>query len=82
MYKKRKSAVGTRRTIKPSKPGQKPITYRVGSLHTATHTPQGQKIPKSKLRGALAGNYGKAAERKANLAVHVFHVKAKKKGRC
>lgn len=77
--KKRKGAKV--RVIKPNKPGQKPIKYRPGGLHRATGTPQSQKIPKSKLRAALSGKYGAAAAKKARLAVNVFHVKPKRKGK-
>lgn len=73
--KRRKGAkAGSTRTI-PAKDGKPAIKYKVGSLHKATGTPQGQKIPKAKLKKALAGGYGAAAKKKAELAVNVFGVK-------
>lgn len=61
--------------VMPTKPGQKPITYKKGGLHQSLGVPQGQPIPKSKLRAAKAGKYGPKAEKEANLAINVFHVK-------
>ncbi len=45
-------------TIKPSAPGQKPITFQKGGLHATTGTPPGEKIPAAKIAAALAGKYG------------------------
>lgn len=45
-------------TISPSEPGQKPITFQKGGLHSTTGTPPDQKIPKSKIAAALAGRFG------------------------
>lgn len=65
---------GQRVTIKPKKTGQKKITYTKGGLHASLGVPQGQPISKSKLRSAIAGNYGPKAKKEAEMAVHVFHV--------
>lgn len=76
MYKatQPKRGPGKIRTIKPKKKGQKTIKYRPGGLHASTGTPKGQKIPKSKLRAALAGRYGPKAKKQADMAKNVFHV--------
>jgi hypothetical protein len=66
--------VGQRVTIKPKKAGQKKITYTKGGLHASTGTPQGQKIPASKMAAARAGKYGPKAKKQAALATNVFHV--------
>ena len=60
------------KTIEPSKPGQKAISFHPGGLHTSTHTPQGQKIPAAKKAAALAGKYGPKAEKQANFAKNVL----------
>lgn len=39
-----------------------------GRLHRLTGTPLGQKIPEAKMRAALAGKYGKAGIKEAQLA--------------
>lgn len=74
-------AKGGMRTIKPSKPGQKPISYRPGGLHRSLGVPAGKPIPKSKLRAALAGKYGPKAKKQAAMAHNVFHVSAKRKAK-
>lgn len=45
-------------TIKPSAPGEKPITFQKGGLHATTNTPPDEKIPKAKIAAALAGKMG------------------------
>jgi hypothetical protein len=52
-------------TIKPTAPGQKPISFHKGGLHATTSTPMGQKIPSSKIAAALAGKYGKKGKAQA-----------------
>lgn len=54
-------------TIKGGK-GQKPVTFAKGGLHRSTNTPQGQKIPPSKMAAAKAGSYGPKAVKQANFA--------------
>lgn len=68
--------VGQKVTLKPSKPGQKKITYKKGGLHASLGVAQGKKIPKAKLRAAAAGKYGIKAKKEALMAENVFHVKA------
>ena len=65
---------GQKVTLKPKKAGQKKITYKKGGLHASLGVPQNKPIPKNKLRGALAGDYGPKAKKEAQLAVNVFHV--------
>lgn len=55
------------------KAGKKPISFHVGGLHQSTHTPAGQKIPESKRKAALAGNYGPKAKSQALFAKNVLH---------
>lgn len=53
------------KTIKPSEPGQKPITFQKGGLHRTTGIPEDQKIPKAKIAAALAGKFGKKGKEQA-----------------
>lgn len=66
---------GQRVTLQPKKKGQKKITYTKGGLHKSLSVPQGEPIPKSKLRAALAGQYGPTAKKQAQMAKNVFKVK-------
>lgn len=59
-------------TIRPTSPGQKPITFDKGGLHRSTGTPAGKPIPTSKLDSALSGNLGPKAEKQANFAKNVL----------
>lgn len=54
-------------TIKGGK-GQKPVTFEKGGLHRSTNTPQGEKIPASKMAAAKRGDYGPKAQKQANFA--------------
>lgn len=53
------------KTIKPNRPGKKPITYRPGGLHQSTGTPAGQPIPKAKMQAAMSGELGPTAKKQA-----------------
>jgi hypothetical protein len=66
-------------TIKPSKKGQKKITFTPGGLHKSTKTPAGKKIPAAKMRKALAGKLGPKAKKQALFKKNVLT--GKKKGR-
>lgn len=59
-------------TIKPKVADQKPITFNKGGMHASTHTPAGEKIPAKKKAEALAGKFGKKAEKQANFAKNVL----------
>jgi len=48
--------------------GRKPITFERGGLHRSTNTPMGEKIPASKMRAALRGDYGPKARKQAIMA--------------
>ena len=61
-----------KRTIQPTRKGQKPITFKPGGLHTSTSTPQGQKIPAAKMAAAKAGRLGPKAQKQANFAANVL----------
>ncbi len=74
MAKARKGSTpkpGQTKTLK-AKPGQKKITMKVGGLHASTGTPQGQKIPASKLKKAMAGGYGPLAKKQAMFMMNVL----------
>ena len=49
-------------------PGKKSVSFSKGGLHRSTHTPEGEKIPESKLRAAARGDYGAKAVKQANMA--------------
>jgi len=55
-------------TIKPTKKGQKPLVFRKSALHKALGVPEGEKIPESKKRAALAGKYGPKVKKMAVFA--------------
>jgi hypothetical protein len=65
------------KTVTISKRGKKPIKFKRGALHRQLGVPEGQPIPESKKRAALAGKYGPLARKRA-----IFAFKgALKKGR-
>lgn len=59
---------GQKVTMKPTKKGQKPVTFKKGGLHKSLGVPQGKKIPAGKMKRALAGGYGPLAKRQAVMA--------------
>ena len=59
-------------TIKPTKKGQKPITFNKGGLHKSTGTPMGEKIPETKMEDAAEGKLGMKAEKEAQFAKNVL----------
>jgi len=63
---------GQQVTLKPTKPGQKKITFKKGGLHASTHTPQDEKIPEKKMAGALKGSFGPLAKRQAQFKKNVL----------
>lgn len=70
--KKGASVAPKTRTIKPTRPGQKPITFKPGGLHRSLNVPPGKPIPAGKMRKALAGGYGPRAEKQARFAKNVL----------
>jgi hypothetical protein len=48
--------------------GKKPIAFKKGGLHAQLGVPQGEDIPASKKRAALAGKYGPLAKKRAVFA--------------
>jgi hypothetical protein len=55
-----------------SKKGKKPITFNKGALHRALSVPEGETIPASKMRAALAGRYGPKVKKMAVMAKGVL----------
>lgn len=45
--------------------GQKPIVMEKGGLHRSVGVPMGEKIPASKMKAAMAGEYGPKAKKQA-----------------
>lgn len=68
----KKMKMGAKVTLKPTKKGQKKITFKAGGLHQSTGTPVGQKIPAAKKAAALAGKLGPKAKAQANFAKNVL----------
>lgn len=60
------------RTLKPTKKGQKPITFKEGGLHASTGTPAGKKIPAGKMAAAASGKLGPKAKKQAMFAKNVL----------
>jgi len=54
-------------TLKGRK-GKKAKTFKKGALHRQLGVPEGEKIPESKKRAALAGRYGPLAKKRATAA--------------
>lgn len=52
-----------KKTIMPSKPGQKKITFNQGGLHASTGTKPGKKISASKHAAAESGSLGPKAKK-------------------
>lgn len=59
-------------TLKPTKKGQKKITFKKGGLHDSLGLPQGSKIPPVAMSRALAGHYGATAKKQAQFAKNVL----------
>ena len=49
-------------TMKPTKRGQKPISFKSGGLHSSTGTKPGEKISAAKHAAAGSGKLGKKAK--------------------
>lgn len=62
----KRNSTGRKTTI--SSAGKKPVSFKPGGLHTSTGTPQGQKIPASKIAAAKRGEFGPLAIKQANMA--------------
>jgi hypothetical protein len=55
-------------TVVMKKKGKKPISFQKGALHRQLGVPEGQPIPESKKKAALAGRYGPLAKKRAVFA--------------
>lgn len=64
--------VGGTQIIKPKKKGQKAIAFKKGGLHASLGVAQDNKIPVSKMRAALRGDYGPKAQKQARFAKNVL----------
>lgn len=49
-------AAARKTTIKPTKRGQKPVSFKPGGLHQSLGVPAGQKIPAAKMAAAKRGD--------------------------
>jgi hypothetical protein len=72
MPAKKSSAKPKTETLKPTKAGEKPITFHPGKLHKHLGVPEGQKIPADKMAAALRGDYGEAARKEAQFKKNVL----------
>jgi len=70
-----------RKTLRPTRKGQAPISFKPGGLHRSTGTPAGKPIPKGKLQKALKGGYGPKAKRQAQFDKNVLTGPKRKKGK-
>lgn len=61
-----------KKTVTMHSKGKKQIIFKKGGLHRSTHTPEGEKIPASKMSKALHGGYGAKAEKQARFAKEVL----------
>jgi hypothetical protein len=64
--------MAAKKTLKPSKPGQKAISFTPGGLHKSTGTPAGKPIPAGKLKAAASGKLGAKAEKQAQFKANVL----------
>jgi len=55
-------------TILPRKKGEEKVQFKKGQLHRDLGVPQGEDIPESKKRAALAGRYGPTVKKRAVFA--------------
>ena len=68
----KKKSTGKTVTLKPTKPGQKPISFKEGGLHKSTNTPPGEKISAAKHKAAGEGKYGPLAKKQEDLYRNVL----------
>jgi hypothetical protein len=59
-------------TLKPTKKGQKRISFSPGGLHRSLNVPAGKPIPPGKMAAALKGAYGPRAKKQAQFAKNVL----------
>lgn len=60
------------RTMRPTKKGQKPITFHPGGLHESTGVPAGQPIPAAKHAAAASGALGPKAKKQEQFFENVL----------
>ena len=60
------------KVLKKTSPDQKTIKFKEGGLHATTGTPQGEKIPISKVNAALNGKYEKKGVKQAMFMKNVL----------
>jgi hypothetical protein len=58
--------------IKPTKKGQKPISFEKGGEHKSLGVKPGEKIPAKKKAEAKAGKFGAKAEKQENFRENVL----------
>lgn len=57
-------------TIKQT--GKKPISFTPGGLHKSLDVAKGKKIPDSKMKAALEGDYGPKAKKQAQFKKNIL----------
>ncbi len=62
-----------KRVIKPTKAGQKSISFTPGGLHASLGVPQDQKLPPGKVAAAASGSMGNKARKQALFLKNVLH---------
>lgn len=62
-YKKPSKRKAKMKTMKPTAPGQKPITFKEGGLHASAGVAPGKKIPAAKHAAAKSGKLGPKAKK-------------------
>ena len=67
-----KGGKSAKATLKPTKKGQQPVTFKPGGLHESLGVPAGQPIPAAKMAAAQAGKFGLKAQKQAAFAVNVL----------
>jgi len=70
-----------RKTLRPTRKGQRKISFKEGGEHASTGTPAGQPIPASKKRAARSGKLGVKAERQELFRENVLKGRGRKRGR-
>lgn len=69
----------TTQTLKPTKKGQKKITFQKGGLHQSLGVPSGVPIPRGEFKAALSGKRGVKAQKQAQFKKNLLTGSKKKR---